>query len=74
MKPIIKVFYNGIGFRFWHKYNKECGTGIRWRRLKPGLIGIRVPVYSAIQLGLWWAIEFETIALPPSRFEKHESH
>ncbi len=72
----IKLYRDGIGFSFWHHFLKGYGTAIRWRRLKPGLFGVRIPSmggelnYEAIQLGCWWTVEIELICVHANQFEE----
>lgn len=72
----IKFYRNAIGFSFWHHYGKPNGTAIEYRRLKPGLFGIRLPrydssreLYAGIQIGFWWTIEFSLLAVHQNQFK-----
>lgn len=72
----IFIFRDGIGFRFWHHYGPECGTGIRCMKRSIRMIGIAWEsdeLSSLLYIGLWVTYRFELIAVPNQRFTKGQS-
>jgi len=66
---MIKKFRDGVGFSFWHLYSSEYGTALRWKRLHPGLFGIKFVRHEyspyeieSVQVGFWWTVQFDTCA------------